>query len=185
MFRKGSGKEPNVVATERQTSVQPAAEALLEGDEVRVERSAVGVIRGATVDLSQGVVGLVLAQGDVSVSQGGARSFLAGGDLRITRGGGGVLAAGGDASIREGGVGTMLTLGDVTIQRGGVAVSVSRRLEVRDGAFVGFALSLRTEVGTGGRVLISAREAALAGIAAAIVGVSLVGFARALRGRRG
>jgi hypothetical protein len=54
-----------MVATQGQISVQAAAQAQLEGDEVRIERSAVGVIRAATVDLSQGVVGLVLAQGDV------------------------------------------------------------------------------------------------------------------------
>jgi hypothetical protein len=47
-----------MVATEGQIAVQAAAQAQLEGDEVRIERSAVGVIRAATVDLSQGVVGL-------------------------------------------------------------------------------------------------------------------------------
>ena len=53
-----------------------------EDRSVRVERSAVGVVRGKNVEVSQAGLGLVLADGDVSLTQGGGRAFFARGDLR-------------------------------------------------------------------------------------------------------
>jgi hypothetical protein len=66
-------------------------------DQVRVERSAVAMVRAQSAEVTQGAVGLVLAGGDVQVSRGGGRTFVAGGDLNIAQGGGGMFLAGGDA----------------------------------------------------------------------------------------
>ena len=68
-----------------------------EDRSVRIERSAIGVVRGKEVEVSQAGLGLVLADGDVSLTQGGGRAFIARGDLRIQQGGGSTLIAAGDA----------------------------------------------------------------------------------------
>src|SRR5687768_14580347 len=132
---------------------------MVASGELRVERSAVGIVRGGSVSFSKGPVGAVFARGDVSVSQAGGRAFVAGGDLAISQGGGGMFVAGGNATISEGGVGSMLSLGDVTIERGGIGIAVAGEVEAGQGAFVGFAISPKVEIEDGGRLLLGLREA--------------------------
>ena len=59
-----------------------------EDRSVRVERSAVGVVRGKNVEVSQAGLGLVLADGKVSVEQGGIGVALG---REIKAGGGGII----------------------------------------------------------------------------------------------
>jgi hypothetical protein len=141
----------------------------VEEESVHIEQSAVGVVRAGRVTLGKAGVGAVFASGDVDISQGGGRTFVAAGDLRIQKGGGGMFLAGGNAEIREGGVGTLVALGDATIERGGTGVAATRSLELRDGAFLGFALTPRVTVHPGGRVLVGLREAGLAGAVAGLM----------------
>ena len=132
-----------------------------EDRNVRVERSAVGVLRGKDVEVSQAGIGLVLADGDVSITQGGGRAFVARGDLRIQQGGGSTLIAGGDASIRQGGTGSVLTLGAVSVEQGGIGVALAREVRAGGGGIIGLALAPSLDVQPGGRVILLAGDADL------------------------
>lgn len=157
--------------------------ATVEETSVRIGQSAVGVVRAERVSLGQSGVGAVFAGGDVDLAQAGGRTFVAAGDLRIRKGGGGMFLAGGNAEIREGGVGTLVALGDTTIERGGTGVAFTRSLELRDGAFLGFAITPRVTVQPGGRVLIGLRAAGLAGAAAGLVLGAVLLLARRISAR--
>jgi hypothetical protein len=148
---------------------------------VRVERSAVAVVRGRNVEASMAGVGLMLAGGDAALNQGIARTLVSGGAIRVHQAGAGSLIAAGEASIRQGGVGRTLTLGSVTVEQGGIGVALARDVRIGNGGFLGLALTPRLDVQPGGRVLLGPREAAVA--AGAIV-VALVAGAAIVRSAR-
>src|SRR5688572_27573688 len=106
-------------------------EVAAKDSDVRVERSAVGVLRGRDVEVGMAGVGMVLADRNVAVTQGGGRTFVARGNVSIQQGGGGTLVAAGDATIRQGGAGSLLTLGAVSVEQGGIGMALAR--EVRAG----------------------------------------------------
>ena len=146
--------------------------------DVRVERSAVGVLRARDVDVSQAGVGMVLADRNVSVTQGGGRTFIARGNVSIQQGGGNTLVAAGDATIRQGGTGSLFTLGAVSVEQGGIGVALGREIRAGNGAFIGLALAPSMDVQPGGRVLLGLREAAVAGAALGLVAGAIVAMAR-------
>ena len=83
-----------MIQAEETSDLRSSAAVRAEGDAVRVERSAVGLVRGGNVDLAQAGSASSWPVNDVLVGQGGGRGFLAGGDLRISQGGGAVFLAG-------------------------------------------------------------------------------------------
>lgn len=168
---------------EQQVSQRRAAAAVTE-PRAEIRQSAIGFLRGEEVSVAQGVVGAVMARGDVAVSQAGGRTFLAAGDMRIQQGGGAMFLAGGGAEIRQGGVGTLVTAGDVTFEMGGAMLAVGRSIEARAESTIGIALAPRVVVHPGARLVAGPREAGIAGAVAGVVIGLLVVAIRAITGRR-
>lgn len=139
-----------------------AASALEFEEDVRVERSLVGVLRARDVHLHQAGAGPIAAGGSVSIYQGGCGPVLANGGVTIREGGCGPMIANGDVSIEKGGTQSIIAAGGATIG---------------DHAYVGLVLSPKVTVEDGAKVLMSTPQAlafgaALGGVVALLVRLS-------------
>lgn len=133
---------------------QRAASALEFDEDVRVEKSLVGVLRARDVHLHQAAAGPVAASGGVSILQGGCGPVIANGDVTIRQGGCGPLIANGNVSIEQGGTQSVIAAGGATL---------------RDHAYVGLVVAPKVSVEEGGRVLMSTPQALALGAAAGLV----------------
>ncbi len=116
-----------------------AASALEFEEDVRVERSLVGVMRARDVHLHQAAAGPIAAGGSLSILQGGCGPVIANGHVTIRQGGCGPLIANGDVSIEQGGSQSIIAAGGATLgERSFVGLVLSPKVTVEDGARVMF-----------------------------------------------
>jgi hypothetical protein len=116
-----------------------AASALEFEEDVRVERSLVGVMRARDVHLHQAAAGPIAASGSLSILQGGCGPVIANGHVTIRQGGCGPLIANGDVSIEQGGSQSIIAAGGATLgERSFVGLVLSPKVTVEDGARVMF-----------------------------------------------
>jgi hypothetical protein len=116
-----------------------AASALEFEEDVRVERSLVGVMRARDVHLHQAAAGPIAAGGSLSILQGGCGPVIANGPVTIRQGGCGPLIANGDVSIEQGGCQSVIAAGGATLgERSFVGLVLSPKVTVEDGARVMF-----------------------------------------------
>ena len=121
-----------------------AASALEFEEDVRIERSLVGVLRARDVHLHQAAAGPIAASGSISILQGGC----------------GPVIANGGVTIRQGGCGPMIANGDVTIEQGGTqSIIAAGGATIGDHAYVGLVLSPKVTVEDGAKVLMSTPQA--------------------------
>lgn len=121
-----------------------AASALEFEEDVRVERSLVGVLRARDVHLHQAGAGPIAASGSISILQGGCGPVIANGGVTIRQGGCGPMIVNGDVSIEQGGTQSIIAAGGATIG---------------DHAYVGLVLSPKVTVEDGAKVLMSTPQA--------------------------
>lgn len=118
---------------------EQAASALEFEEDVRVERSLVGVMRARDVHLHQAAAGPIAASGSLSILQGGCGPVIANGHVTIRQGGCGPLIANGDVSIEQGGSQSIIAAGGATLgERSFVGLVLSPKVTVEDGARVMF-----------------------------------------------
>lgn len=134
----------------------PFAKKLVDGDDLLIDSSLVGVVRGKDIRLDRGGAGVVLASGDMQMNQGGGQVMAAGGDMPVAQGGGGLMFAGGDMSISQGGGGILVAGGEARV----------------DDGTVGVLLAPKVVLGNNTRVLVSTPQAIIIGIVAgAVIGL--------------
>jgi len=161
------------------------AEGSVKGEQVSVERSLVGLVRGqqtTTLHQSAGVV--VFDSGTTHIKQGAAVGAASWGDMGITmgccvgavarrnvtidRGYGQWLIAAGDMTVRQGGAMTMMAGKSISVTQGGAAMMLTQSARVEHGT-VGLLISGKTELADGSRVLL--RPAGAAALGGALAGV--------------
>src|SRR3712207_4766991 len=85
----------------------------VEAGPVSVERSAVGVVSGDTIEIARAGAGLLFARRDLTLRQGGGRTLVAGGDVELHQAGAGSVLVAGNAAIERGGAGSIVAAGSV------------------------------------------------------------------------
>jgi len=159
-------------------------ESAVKGEQVSVERSLVGLVKGQTTTLHQsaGVVvfdtgtsqikqGAAVAAGswgDMSISMGCCVGAVARRNVTIERGYGQWLVGAGDMTVTQGGAMTMMAGKSISVTQGGAALLLTQSAHVEHGT-VGLLISGKTELGEGARVLL--RPAGAAALGGALGGV--------------
>jgi hypothetical protein len=142
----------------------------VEGEEVRLQLTAVGIVRAEHVELENGMAGLILAGREARIERAGARTIVSGGDTHVSQGGAGMILSAGATNVSRGGAGTIASLGSVNLEKSGGALLVSKEASVGRDGFVAVAVAPRLTVQEGGRVLLEGRHLL------AVVGAALVAF---------
>jgi hypothetical protein len=170
------------------------AESSVKGDQVSVERSLVGLVRGQTTTLTQSASVVAFDTGTTHIKQGGAVVAGSWGDMSITmgacvaavarrnvtleRGYGQWLIGAGDMTVTQGGAMTMLAGKSINVTQGGAALMLTQSARVERGT-VGLLISGKTELADGSRVLLRpAGAAALGGTLAGVLALFCVFFGR-------
>ena len=160
------------------------AESSVKGDQVSVERSLVGLVRGQTTTLRQSAGVVVFDTGTTQIEQGAALAAGSWGDMSITmgacvaavsrrnvtieRGYGQWLIGAGDMTVKQGGAMTMMAGKSISVTQGGAAMMLTQSARVEHGT-VGLLISGKTELADGSRVLL--RPAGAAALGGALGGV--------------
>jgi hypothetical protein len=160
------------------------AESSVKGEQVSVERSLVGLVRGQTTTLHQSAGVVVFDTGTTQIKQGAALAAGSWGDMGISmgccvaavsrrnisieRGCGQWLIGAGDMTVTQGGAMTMMAGKSISVTQGGAALLLTQSARVEHGN-VGLLVSGRTELGDGARVLL--RPAGAAALGGALAGV--------------
>jgi hypothetical protein len=160
------------------------AEGSVKGDQVSVERSVVGLVRGQTTTLTQSASVVAFDTGTTHIKQGAAVAAGSWGDMSITmgacvaavarrnvsieRGYGQWLIGAGDMTVKQGGAMTMMAGKSISVTQGGAALMLTQSARVEHGN-VGLLISGRTELADGSRVIL--RPAGAAALGGALAGV--------------
>ena len=159
-----------VVDKKGRLSVGVAAKPTVEGEDVKLRLTAVGIVRAEHVQLENGMAGLILAGKEARIERAGARTIVSGGDTHVSQGGAGMILSAGATSVSRGGAGTIASLGNIELEKSGGALLVSKEASVGRDGFVAVALARRLTVQEGGRVLLQGRHLL------AVLGAALVAF---------
>ena len=135
----------------------------VEGVDVHLEGVLALTVRGHDVELSQGAVGTITAQGDVRLREAGCGPVVAGRDVEIVDGGCGPVRAAGNVSIEHGGCGPIRAQ-QVSLHDSTAGIAFSDHLEVADGGKVGVSIPTQGVAGVG----IGAAIGVLAGLVAGL-----------------
>ena len=173
-------------AAEQSSASQTAAGA---SGETKVERGLVGVARGEDVSIRQSMAGVVTGRKGAELRQGMALALVSGGETHLRQGMAVALPSLGDVHVQQAGVQWVVSAGDVSFEKGGCAAAVAPSVTVNNGG-IGVALAWKMNLGDGVRVLLTARTAAIAGLALGIgcgvaAGLTAVAGGARLMARRG
>ena len=122
-------------------------------------------VSGAQVEFGPGCAGIVRAGGNATVSKAGALAILGGQDVTIEKAGALMMASGKDMTMANGGTQLAIVGGKMTLTNGGLETAlVGGSLEANH-SFVGIALSPKTVMGEGSRLLLNLPLAIAFGLA--------------------
>jgi hypothetical protein len=169
-------------------------ESAVKGEQVSVERSLVGLVKGQTTTLHQSAGVVVFDTGTTQIKQGAAVAAGSWGDMSISmgccvgavarrnvtieRGYGQWLIGAGDMTVTQGGAMTMMAGKSISVTQGGAALLLTQSAHVEHGN-VGLLISGRTEFADGSRVLLRpAGAAALGGAFAGVLALLCLFFGR-------
>ena len=122
-------------------------------------------VSGAQVEFGPGCAGVVRAGGSATVSKAGALAIVAGQDMVAERAGGMMMAAGKDLTMSNGGAQLAIVGGKMTITNGGLQTALIGGSLEANHSFVGIALSPKTVLGEGSRLLLNLPLAIAFGLA--------------------
>jgi hypothetical protein len=162
--------EMTVVNKKGPLGMEVTAKPTVEGEEIQLRLTAVGIVRAEHVELEKGMAGLILAGKEARIERAGARTIVSGGDTSVTQGGAGMILSAGATTISRGGAGTIASLGNIDLEKSGGALLVSKEATVGRDGFVAVAMAPRLTVQEGGRVLLEGRYLF------AVLGAALVAF---------